>query len=96
MWLFKTKAGRGAQLSCLQSSVGGLGQGQHVGVDFEGSFAPATQMGSLRTLLAVATHQDIDMQGRQHGSGCDVGDLLIFYDAWRSYCWRYAYAILGW
>jgi len=60
-WVFHIKHGPDSAVQKYKAWVVGWGFTQVKGVDYDETFAPVAKLASLRTILAIATNQDLEV-----------------------------------
>ena len=60
-WIFKIKCNAASEIEKYKARLVAKGYSQVQGVDYDDTYAPVTQLSSLRTILAIATCNDWDI-----------------------------------
>ena len=60
-WIFKVKRGQNGEIVRLKARLVARGFSQVYGMDYWDTFAPVAKLSSLRLLLAIAAHEDLEI-----------------------------------
>jgi hypothetical protein len=61
-WVFKIKRNTDGSIECYKACLVAQGFSQRPGVDFTETFAPTTKWAALRSIFALATFEDLELE----------------------------------
>jgi hypothetical protein len=74
-WVFKRKIKPDGSIERYKARLVAKGYSQVKGIDFEETYAPVAQMKSIRTIIAIATELDLELQQMDVKTAFLNGDL---------------------